>query len=86
MGRSDLVKHTIDTGDSRPINQSPRRFPAHMTKYVDALAEDMLARNGIEPSCGPWSSGIVLVKNKDGTSRFCVDYHRLNSDTLNDAY
>ena len=46
----------------------------------------MLERNVIVPCDGPWSSGIVLVKKKDGSTRFCVDYRQLNACTVNDAY
>ncbi len=27
MGRTGLVKHTIDTGDQRPVKLPPRRLP-----------------------------------------------------------
>ena len=38
------------------------------------------------PSLIPWASPIVLVAKTDRSTRFCVDYHRLNSITKLDVF
>ena len=81
FGRTDLVKHSIKTGSKAPIKQLLRRTPVHLHDTVNEHIDDMMTRDVIEPSSSPWASGIVLAKKKDGTTRFCIDYRKLN-----DAY
>ena len=46
----------------------------------------MLQNDIIQPSHSPRSSTIVMVKKKDGTWRFCVDYHKVYALTHHDAH
>ncbi|KAL5506395.1 hypothetical protein EMCRGX_G008021 [Ephydatia muelleri] len=48
--------------------------------------EEMEKHGIIEKFSSDWSSPIVLVKKKDGTLRFCIDFRRLNSVSKTDAY
>ena len=59
LDRTDVVKHQINTGESRPYKQQPRRISAYLIKEV------------IKCSSSP--SQIVKVKKKDGSYRFSVD-------------
>ena len=86
LGRTDIVKHQIDTGSHSPIKQAPRRVPMHQQATVRKHVEEMLQHGVVQPSTSPWAAPIVLVKKKDGTTRFCVDYRKLNDVTRKDAY
>ena len=85
-GHTDAVEHTIDTGDSPPIRCAPRRMSPQKIKQEETCVEEMLTGGQIEPSDSPWSAPVVLVTKKDGGTRFCVDYRRLNLATVKDAY
>ncbi|XP_076660385.1 uncharacterized protein LOC143363724 [Halictus rubicundus] len=86
VGNCDVVQHRIDTGDCAPIKQAPLRLPFHRRDEVKELLAKMERQGVIEESKSPWSSPIVLVKKKDGSTRFCVDYRRLNDVTKKDSY
>ena len=85
IGRTGVLKHRIPTGEAQPIRQPLRRVPYHMQKETDEHIDNMLKNDVITPSKRPWASGIVLVKKKDGSKRFCMDYRRLNEVTIKDA-
>lgn len=86
FGRTSIVKHQIDTGEARPIRQAPRRVPLAKRDEAKQIMENMQKNGIIEPSTSPWSSPVVLVKKKDGSTRFCVDYRKLNEVTKKDSY
>ena len=86
LGRTNLVKHTIDTGTNRPFKQALRRHPMAYLPIIDEHVDKMLANDICEPSYGPWASNVVLVKKSDGTLRFCIDYRQLNNLTVKDSY
>ncbi len=86
MGRTDLVTHSIDTGEHRPIRLPPRRLPITKQDVEQAEVQKMLDRGVIEPCQSSWASPVVLVTKKDGSTRFCVDYRKVNEVTRKDAY
>ena len=86
LGCTALDQHKIDTADHPPIKQYPRRTPFAQRAKIAAMISDMEAKGVVSPSISPWASPIVLVPKKDGTTRFCVDFRRLNAITKKDVY
>jgi hypothetical protein len=73
FGRTDGVRHRIDTGNARLIRVPPTRLPLAKQAEVDNLLDDIKRKGVIEESEGPWLSPVVLVRKKNGDIRFCVD-------------
>ena len=86
LGRTGILKHSIDTGIVTPICQQARRVSFLHRETVHNLLQDMLSKNILSPSQSPWTSPIMLVAKKDVSTRFCVNYRRLNAVTRKDAY
>jgi hypothetical protein len=86
LGRKGWVKQAIWLKTPAPIKQPPRRVPIHREHVVDTEMQKMKSSGAIRPSASPWASPIVLVKKKDGTIHFCVDYRKVNNVTIKDAY
>ena len=86
LGRTDLIRHKIDTGDAMPVRLPPRRLPPAQREIANQEIDKMLEQGVVEPSDSPWAAPIVLVRKKDGTTRFCVDYRKLNNVRRKDAF
>ncbi|GBM38864.1 Retrovirus-related Pol polyprotein from transposon 297 [Araneus ventricosus] len=86
VGRCNVTQYRINAGNHPPIKQYPRRLPLARKEEAESLVKEMVDNGIIEESSGPWASPIVLVKKKDGSTRFCVDYRKLNEITIKDSY
>lgn len=86
FGRTSIIKHSINVENPMPVREPPRKVPHLLQSEYDQAVDSTLEKNIIEPSTSLWASGVVLVKKKDGTTRFCIDYRRLNQVTIKYAY
>ena len=46
----------------------------------------MLDGGAIHPSQSPWCNAVVLVRKKDGSLHFCINFWHLNAKTKKDSY
>jgi len=86
LGRTSVIKHSIDTQGARPVRQPLRRQPPVHQEAIRDHVQTMLKQGVIEHAQSPWAINLVLVKKKDGSLRCCVDYRQLNDLTTKDAY
>lgn len=86
FGCTNKVKHNITLHDETPFKQRAR--PIH-PQDIDAVRKhlhELLEAGVIRESTSPFASPIVVVRKKNGEVRLCIDYRKLNLQTIKDAY
>ncbi|XP_011863437.1 PREDICTED: uncharacterized protein LOC105559615, partial [Vollenhovia emeryi] len=76
------VKMTIVVSDDTPIAQNARRLSVAEKTEVDRQIHAWLEEDIIQTSNSDYASPIVLVKKKNGETRICIDYRKLNAQTV----
>ena len=88
IGHIKAAKHIIELKD-QDATLFKERFRRILPPQVDEVREHlklMLDAGGICPSNSPWCNAVVLVRKKDGSLRFCIDFRKLNSLTKKDSH
>ena len=88
MGHTNAIEHKIvlKDPDTAPFKERFRRIPPPQLDEVRGHLKLMLDAGVIWPSNSPWCNAVVLVRKKDGSFCFCIDFQKLNSLIVKDSH
>lgn len=92
LSYTEGITHKIPTPpELPPINQKNYRLPHAHKEVINQTVQELLDNNIIEHSNSPWNSPLLVVDKKPGPNgekkhRVVVDFRKLNSHTIGDAY
>jgi hypothetical protein len=82
-----VFEHTIELEEgAKPMITPPYFHPRSFKDEIEKVIKEFLAMGHIRPSSSPFASLVVLVINKDGTMRMCINYQALNKKTIKNWY
>ena len=88
IGCTNAAEHIIKLlpDQDEPFKERFKCIMPHEVEEVRQHLQEMLDRGAIQPSQSPWCNDVVLVRKKNRTLRFCIDFRHLNVRTKKDAY
>ena len=88
MGHTNTTKHKIvlKDPDTPPFKERFCRIPPPQLDEVREHLKLMLDAGVVQLSNSPWCNAVVLVRKKDGSLHFCIDFRRLNALTVKDSH
>ena len=86
LGFCDRIKHTIPTTTDRPVYLPHRTIPVQLQSEVRKCLDTWLKQGIIRPSKSPYASQVVIVRKKSGEIRLCVDFRKLNAQSIRDSF
>ncbi len=77
-----LVPYTLKLKpDAKMVSRPPYKVPDWKREQINEHLDSLLETGVIEKSQSPWGSPVVIVPKKNGRTRMCVDYSRINDQT-----
>uniref|UniRef100_A0A8R7PQE7 Reverse transcriptase domain-containing protein n=1 Tax=Triticum urartu TaxID=4572 RepID=A0A8R7PQE7_TRIUA len=71
---------------AQPVSARPYRCTPQQKDEIQRQIKEMLRQGIIRLSTSPFASPVLLMRKKDGSWRFCVDYRMLNAITIKNKY
>jgi len=72
--------------EAQPVNYRPYKSSFFQKGEIEGMIKNILHNNIIQPSISPFASHVLLMKKKDNTWRFCVDFQELNEVTIKNKF
>ena len=86
LGFCDWIKHMIPTTTEKPVYLALCTIPPQLQGEVHKCLDTWLQQGIIRPLQSPYASQVVIVQKKTGEICLCIDYRKLNSITVRDAF
>ena len=86
IGCTDVTEHDIELLDHEPFKERFHCIAPPLVEELRQHIQEMLDIGAIRPSQSPWCNAVVLVRKKDGSVRFCIDFRHLNAKMKKDSY
>jgi len=80
-----LPAYKLELMDYTPFKVKPYRHSPTQQQEARHQVAKLLKARAIEPCLSAWCSPVVLITKKDLTTRFCIDFRKLNAVTIPDA-
>ena len=86
LGCTHSTEHTIKETDDTPFKEPFRQILPPLVEEVRDHLREMLESGTIRPSQSAWCNAVILVRKKDGSLHFCIDFQCLNARMKKDSY
>ena len=86
LGCTHSTEHMIKVTDDTPFKEQFRWIPPPMVEQVRNHLREMLESSAIRPSQSAWCNAVMLVRKKDGSLCFCIDFQQLNPHMKKHSY
>lgn len=81
------ITHRIDLIPGKPPPHSrPYRMSEEDSQELEKQIDGLLKNEQIFPTTSPYGAPVLFVKKKDGSKRLCVDFRKLNEQTVKSRF
>ncbi|GFS88072.1 transposon Tf2-6 polyprotein [Trichonephila clavipes] len=81
-----FIEHSINTENNPPISVPPYRMNPAREELLNKELDSLLQQCIIVECESPYASLVVLIPKPNGSMRLCIDYRKLNAQTVPDSY